>query len=328
MTITDRTAEQNPQPLDGGAEELDPARLSGHYDWVRSVARNLVRDPWSAEDVTQETLMAALAAPPRDVPDEQRMRAWLGRVAFNLSRLKARQGARQRAREVRVAREESLPSVSDELEAAGTLEALAKAIAELSAPYREVVEMRYFGEFSTAEIAKRTGTSELAVRKRLWRARNKLRDSLDHDPKTGRLLAAVLPWAFGEKGLRLQGLAGLAAGLALCAGAVWWMAEGTVDPGRQALRVAAAGRNRLAIGGPDETRAPTRGRTGSSHGATPSPFRTDPTGNTALAARDGECPPAGGCALPGARDRSRWPSSGRTRARGFRSALHDSGDER
>src|SRR5262245_18727681 len=111
------------------------SQLTDHYGWVRAVARNLVRDPWGAEDVTQETILAALAAPPRDVPDDQRMRAWLGRVAFNLSRLGARQGARRRAREVRVARREALPSVTEELETAGTLQALSGAIADLAEPY-------------------------------------------------------------------------------------------------------------------------------------------------------------------------------------------------
>src|SRR6185436_4885483 len=122
----------------------DHLQLTAHYGWVHAVARNLVRDPWGAEDVTQETLLAALATPPPDVPDDQRLRAWLARVAFNLSRLGARQGARRRAREVRVARRESLPSVTDELESAGTLAALSGAIAGLAEPYHGVVLMRYF----------------------------------------------------------------------------------------------------------------------------------------------------------------------------------------
>jgi RNA polymerase sigma-70 factor (ECF subfamily) len=200
----------------------DHARLTAHYGWVRAVARNLVRDPWGAEDVTQETLLAALAAPPREVPDDQRLRAWLGRVAFNLSRLGARQGARRRAREVHVARCEALPSVTEELESAGTLSALSHAIAALPEPYREVVLMRYFDGLSTAEIATRTGASELAVRKRLWRARNKLRAALDHDPISGRLLAALLSWSGLVRRLPATGLGAAAAGLALLAGATWW----------------------------------------------------------------------------------------------------------
>lgn len=204
----------------------DHARLTAHYGWVRAVARNLVRDPWGAEDVTQETLLAALAAPPRDVPDDQRLRAWLGRVAFNLSRLGARQGARRRAREVRVARSEALPSVTEELESTGTLAALSRAIAELPEPYKSVVAMRYFDGLSSAEIAARTDSTELAVRKRLWRARNKLRAALDHDPISGRLLAALFAWRGLARRARLSIPGAAAAGLTLLAGATWWCAQG------------------------------------------------------------------------------------------------------
>src|SRR4030095_3167014 len=62
MTITDgpRAGTHLRIESDDGAH----ARLTAHYGWVRAVARNLVRDPWGAEDVTQETLLAALRAPP------------------------------------------------------------------------------------------------------------------------------------------------------------------------------------------------------------------------------------------------------------------------
>jgi RNA polymerase sigma-70 factor (ECF subfamily) len=173
MTITDGRAETEAamRPLPRG---LDGAELAAQSAWVRAVARNLVRDPSRAEDVAQETLLAALANPPRDASDARRLRAWLARVAFNLSRLGSRQLARRQAREHRVARRDAVPSVCDELEAAGTLDALAQALAELPPAYRDVIELRYFDGLSTADIAARTGGSELAVRKRLWRARLRL----------------------------------------------------------------------------------------------------------------------------------------------------------
>jgi RNA polymerase sigma factor (sigma-70 family) len=238
------------------APPIDREQLTAHYAWVRAVAQNLVRDPWGAEDVTQETLLAALAAPPRDVPDEQRLRAWLGRVAFNLSRLGARQGARRHAREVRVARQESLPSVSDELVAAGTIRALSEAITALDEPYRSVVVMRYFDGLSTAEIALRTETSELAVRKRLWRARNKLRDAIDHDPESGELLAGWLPFVPFARLLRSHAAAGLAAGVAVCTGVGVWLASDAVERAAPELTVAEAPAERqaslLGVLAPDE----------------------------------------------------------------------------
>jgi RNA polymerase sigma-70 factor (ECF subfamily) len=237
----------------GGAGErtvVDRESLAQHYGWLRAVARNLVRDPGGAEDVTQETLLAALAAPPREVHSDQRLRAWLGRVAFNLSRLDARAASRRRAREERAARREALPSVSEELEAAGGLSALWSAIGELPEPYRAVILMRYFDGLSTAAIAARCGVSELAVRKRLWRARAKLRARLEHDPRRGRFLAMLLAEPWIARGARAKGLAGLAAGLALCAGAAFLGTDGerggSVDPARPTL--AAAGRAELGQG--------------------------------------------------------------------------------
>lgn len=173
------------------ASVVDPDLLVAQYGWVRSVANHLVRDRSRAEDVTQETVLAALAAPPKDAADAQRLRAWLGRVAFNLSKLGARQGLRRRAREERVARREAIPSVIEEVESLATLRELGDAVAALPAPYREAVQLRYFDGLSTAEIAARAGTSELAVRKRLWRARGKLREQLE-EPGERRLAPAWL----------------------------------------------------------------------------------------------------------------------------------------
>jgi RNA polymerase sigma-70 factor (ECF subfamily) len=91
-----------------------------------------------------------------------------------------------------VARSEALPSVSDELTAAATVDQLVRALAELAEPYQSVVRLRYFDGLSTAEIAERTGASELAVRKRLWRARGKLRAALGGEDDT--LFMAFVPW--------------------------------------------------------------------------------------------------------------------------------------
>jgi RNA polymerase sigma-70 factor (ECF subfamily) len=157
---------------------IDSELLVAQYGWVRTVARNLVRDRYRAEDVAQETLLAALVRTPPDVADEGRMRAWLGRVAFNLSQLSSRQNSRRLARERRAARAEALASTLERVESASVAACVSDAVSGLKEPYRTTVELRYYEGLSTAAIAARTGTSEIAVRKRLWRARGKLRESL------------------------------------------------------------------------------------------------------------------------------------------------------
>ncbi|MSR61972.1 MAG: RNA polymerase sigma factor [Planctomycetes bacterium] len=211
-------------------------RILEQVGWVRAVARNLVRDPWRAEDLTQETLLAALTAPPRDAADDRQLRAWLARVAFNLSRLSSRQLVRSRAREQRVARPEATPSVTDGLESAATLRELAEALAGLPEPYQSVVRQRYFEGLSTAEIATRCGASELAVRKRLWRARGKLREAMEPESPFLVVLAGWLPRAKSLANLRhWKAIAGVAAGLAV-GGAALTLALGVE---REAPRVSA-----------------------------------------------------------------------------------------
>ena len=195
---------------------LPPESVAAQSGWVRAVARNLVRDPWGAEDVAQEALLAALASPPREVPDDSHLRAWLGRVAYNLSRLDLRAGGRRRARERDVARREALPSTIEELEAVAARGELSRALRALDEPSRLVLQLRYFDGLSTAEIARRLEVSELAVRKRLWRARQKLRASLEPRRSGFQAWIALGSWrAFAR--LEVAGLAaaGTAALLAL-----------------------------------------------------------------------------------------------------------------
>ncbi len=227
---------------------IDSELLVAQYGWIRNVSRSLVRDHWGAEDVAQETVLAALAAPPPDARDAQRLRAWLGRVAFNLSRLAARQSARRRGREERAARSEALPSVSDQWESAAAQASVAGAITALDEPYRTAVELRYLEGLSTADIAERTGATELAVRKRLWRARGKLRASMEGEcegngrsassPRARRALLALLS-------LRLPAWRGapavkLAAALAVTLGATVWLSK-RLDGLREASPVLATG---------------------------------------------------------------------------------------
>ncbi|MEQ1895063.1 MAG: sigma-70 family RNA polymerase sigma factor, partial [Planctomycetota bacterium] len=104
---------------------------------------------------------------------------------------------------------ESLPSASDELEARAARTELARALRGLDEPSRQVLQLRYFDGLDTATIAQRLGVSELAVRKRLWRARERLRAALE--PRTRRSrLTALAPLAFLRRAWRLE-VAGIAA---------------------------------------------------------------------------------------------------------------------
>ena len=191
---------------------LDRSLLLQQAEWVRSLARNLVRDPVGADDVAQETLLAALASPPKDAADARHLRAWLGRVAFNLAHLSTRRTMRRRAREERVARAERTDSTADRVIRGSVLEKVVDAVAELPEPYRTAVRLHYFEGRSTAAIARETGTSETAVRKRLWRARGRLRRTLDscHNGERQAWFQALAPLIGAPAALRPATTASLA----------------------------------------------------------------------------------------------------------------------
>lgn len=65
---------------------ISPEQLLAHADWVRALARALVADPAGADDLVQETWLAALDRPPAHAQD---LRAWLGTVLRNLARRSA-----------------------------------------------------------------------------------------------------------------------------------------------------------------------------------------------------------------------------------------------
>ena len=166
---------------------IDMDLLLAQENWLRAVARHLVRDPARAEDVAQETLLAAIQSPPRDAEDPRRLRAWLGRVAHNLAHLDTRRRMRRRAREERVARGESQSSVADVVLHGSILAEVELAVSQLEEPYQSAVRARYFEGQSTQDIARATATTDNAVRKRLWRAREKLRQILDRRHNGDRL---------------------------------------------------------------------------------------------------------------------------------------------
>lgn len=173
---------------------IDPELLLSQTGWVQTLSRSLVRDPLGAEDVAQETLLAALVSPPRYAENVQQLRAWLGRVAFNLAHRATRRSLRQRAREARVARSESLESTAEGVVRTNELQRVTEAVARLEEPYRTAVVLYYFKRLSTARIAEQTGTTDNAVRKRLWRARGQLRSLLDESGERRVGVSALFPW--------------------------------------------------------------------------------------------------------------------------------------
>ena len=125
----------------------DPKRhpcedLLAHAGWIRGVARELVLDDSTADDVVQQTWLAAIEKPPP--AKVSRPRAWLAGIVRNLAKQGAREQTRRASRERRSAQPEKLPS-ADELVAVAELQKrVVQAVLDLREPYRATLLLRYF----------------------------------------------------------------------------------------------------------------------------------------------------------------------------------------
>jgi RNA polymerase sigma factor (sigma-70 family) len=160
------------------SSSLPPVPLEAlltHRAWVRRLARSLVLDGSSAEDIEQATWIAALRNPPRHAPTA---RAWLGRVVRNLALDTGRARRRREAHEFQAARPEALRPTSDVVAEADTHARLVAAVHNLAEPYRTTVLLRWFEDLPPATVAGRMGVPLETVRTRLRRAHQMLRDDL------------------------------------------------------------------------------------------------------------------------------------------------------
>ena len=81
--------------------------LLSEREWLKRVAYRMVRDRDEADDVVQETYLAAIDSPP---PSGRPTRGWLGRVATNVVRMRYRSKTRRKGREQRSILSCSMPA--------------------------------------------------------------------------------------------------------------------------------------------------------------------------------------------------------------------------
>jgi RNA polymerase sigma-70 factor (ECF subfamily) len=150
--------------------------LLRHAGFVRALAGRLSADAHEADDLAQETLLAAVRRPPAGRRD---VRGWLAAVVRNLARMD-RRARRRRAAYERSAR---LPrAVERPDEAAARLELHRELVEDtlaLPEPYRGAILARYFEGLAPAAIAARLGVPRKTVATRLRRALGMLRARLD-----------------------------------------------------------------------------------------------------------------------------------------------------
>lgn len=165
--------------------------VNGHGGRMLAVARRLLRNEEEARDAVQDAFLLAFRGLPR-FAGQSRLGTWLHRIVVNAALMKLR---RRRARP-----EESIepllptfladghatrsysdwPESAEELlERAEVRNLVRTAIDRLPPTYRTVLLLRDIEELETAEVASLLGISANAVKIRLHRARQALRELLD-----------------------------------------------------------------------------------------------------------------------------------------------------
>jgi RNA polymerase sigma factor (sigma-70 family) len=187
---------------------VSPEELLAHAAWLRRLAASLVQ-PADADDLVQQTWLAALRRPPRA---EGSVRPWLATVLRNFARMGAR------SRPTPPAESEAAPTPDVLFDRLETQRLLARLVSELDEPFRSTVLLRFYEGMSSAEIARAQGLPAGTVRWRLKTALDRLREALDTKAERKTWQLALLPLArarwvrkavLGVKGLLVMKKIGL-----------------------------------------------------------------------------------------------------------------------
>jgi RNA polymerase sigma-70 factor, ECF subfamily len=169
------------------AEEITSGSFLEVYDaysdGIRRFIRMLVKDPWTAEDLTQETFVRVLKGID-ELAERSKMRAWIYRIALNV----CRDHLRTRSARMREQREQGAAEVLDLLPSPCSTESnlihhemttcIQQKVGMLPEKLRTVVWLFDFDGLSQDEIAQALGISVENVKVRLHRARRKLKSIL------------------------------------------------------------------------------------------------------------------------------------------------------
>lgn len=167
-----------------GNEDAIEMLIRQYEGSVFRLALSIVRDTAEANEITQDTFIAALRALPA-YEEQKSFRAWLFTIAVNQSRSRLRK--RKTLERLKTSlttlfrvefQKQILPEemvIQNEKEAA-----LWNSLQQMDEKHRIVVVLRYFHELSVTEISEILAIHEGTVHSRLHNAREKLKSALEH----------------------------------------------------------------------------------------------------------------------------------------------------
>ena len=167
-----------------GNEDAIELLVREHEAGVFRLALSMLGDPDEAQEITQETFLAALRALP-SYREQKSFKAWLYTIALNKSRSRLRKRKvinRLRLTLTAIFRVETEKQVSPEdTVIQNEREAVIwHAINQLDEQHRIALVLRYFHELSIREISEILSVHEGTIHSRLYTARERLKDSLKY----------------------------------------------------------------------------------------------------------------------------------------------------
>jgi len=168
---------------DCSREEAIEALVREHSRLVYRIAYAVLRRHHDAEDATQETFLRVVRYSSK-LAEVEDPKTWLARIAWRVSVNRSKKYGRQREIALEDP-EKPLPEIAssdatadDEMRGAQLSAALDKLIAALPGKLREPLILSTIEDMSPREVAATLGINEAAVRSRVFRARQILREKL------------------------------------------------------------------------------------------------------------------------------------------------------
>lgn len=157
-------------------------------DGMYRLARMILRDPELAEDVVQDTLLAAWRGLP-GLRDVDRFDAWLRRLLIRAC-VRGKRSRRETVTEVQIL-DVDRPTREDPERAVLVRDLLERGLERLPTGERALLILHYYVDLPVAEIADLLGIPAGTVKSRVHRASQRMRASLDAEER----LAALAPGA-------------------------------------------------------------------------------------------------------------------------------------
>ena len=161
--------------------ELFAGLYALYEEFMYQTAYSVLKNSADAEDAVHQVFLRLLENAAELNPSDARLRAYLGISAKNAALNLLRNSDRT------VSLEDpdtaAAPGFEPRLDPASETSELQDAVAQLPGAYKEMIILYYYEGYRIKEIAKITGQKPSAVQKRLERARQMLRKTLEEEVK-------------------------------------------------------------------------------------------------------------------------------------------------